>query len=80
MSHLVRVFCRECNGESADPTNERCGWCMCQGHEDVNRTPDGYVPTHFEDGRPVREWVDRLFPEYHTTARSHDAEANPKDR
>lgn len=56
MSHLVRVFCQDCNGESADPSKPPCAWCMCQGHEDIDRLPDGSVPPHRV------EWVDRELP------------------
>lgn len=62
MSVLVRVFCPECNGESQDPSNPACEWCMCGGHIDINRNTDGSVPTHHPDGRAVCEWVDRLLP------------------
>lgn len=37
---------------------------MCGGHIDINRNPDGSVPTHHADGAVVREWVDRLLPEW----------------
>lgn len=58
MPHLVRIFCPTCHGESADPSAPYCrGLCHSQGHIDIDRNPDGSVPTHYE-GEPVRLWVD----------------------
>jgi len=37
---------------------------MCGGHIDINRNADGSVPERHPDGRLVREWVDRLLPEW----------------
>lgn len=71
MTYLVRVFCPECNGESQDPSSPACEWCMCGGHIDINRNIDGSVPTHYADGRVVREWVDRLLPPLLTTQWAH---------
>lgn len=64
MPHVVRVFCPSCHGESRDPMTPACEDCMCGGHIDINRNPDGSVPTHHADGAVVREWVDRLLPEW----------------
>ena len=64
MPDCVRVFCPSCQGESRDPTSPACEDCMCGGHIDINRNADGSVPERHPDGRLVREWVDRLLPEW----------------
>ena len=63
MSTLVTVVCRECKGASASHDNPPCGWCHSQGHECIDRTHDGKVPTHFGTGEPVTEWVPLLLPD-----------------
>jgi DnaJ-class molecular chaperone len=63
MAQYVRVFCPTCHGESQDPSQPACEDCMCGGHLDINRNPDGSVPETHPDGRAVVEWVDRLLPE-----------------
>ena len=64
MPYCVRVFCPECLGESADPMNPPCIACLCGGHIDINRNPDGSVPTRHQDGALVMEWLDAKFPEW----------------
>ncbi len=62
MPYSVRVFCPECEGESSDPRKPPCLSCLCGGHIDINRNPDGSVPSAHPDGRAVREWlIDRLL-------------------
>ena len=58
MSQTVSVVCRACKGQA-----EGCGWCMTQGHESINRSPDGSVPSHFDTGEPVVEHVPPTLPE-----------------
>ena len=58
MSRLVRVFCPECDGASADYRLPPCGECHNQGHLDIDRNADGTTPTHWKDGAPVRLYVD----------------------
>lgn len=64
MAHCVRVFCPSCHGESRDPTSPPCDSCLCGGFIDINRNPDGSVPSTHPDGATVVEWVDRLLPEW----------------
>lgn len=64
MPHCVRVFCPSCEGESRDPARPFCEDCMCGGHIDINRNPDGSVPAYHPDGAVVRMWVDALLPEW----------------
>lgn len=60
MASVVRVFCPTCDGESSDPSNPFCLSCLCGGHVDINRLPDGSVPPRHPDGSIVRLWVDSL--------------------
>lgn len=57
MSRTVAVVCRVCTG-----TADGCGWCMTQGHESINRAPDGSTPTHHDTGEPVVEWMPPTLP------------------
>ena len=59
---LVRVFCPECDGASADPALPPCDYCVNNGHFDIDRNDDGSVPTHHRNGTPVRLFVDNLWP------------------
>lgn len=60
---LVRVYCPECDGASADNRLPPCLYCNNNGHFDVDRNEDGTPPTHHRCGRPVRLFVDNELPE-----------------
>ena len=60
---LVRVFCPECDGASADYRLPPCDYCLNNGHFDVDREKDGSVPTTHKNGTPVRLYVDNTLPE-----------------
>jgi len=45
----VTVICRECGNDGRFPV---CGWCMGQGHEDVDRAQDGSIPPGFTEHIP----------------------------
>lgn len=62
MSLTVAVLCRECLGSTNGPDGF-CGWCQAQGHESINRLPDGSVPLMHDDGRPVVLWLPVELPE-----------------
>ena len=53
MSRLVRVFCPECDGASADYRLPPCEYCNNNGHFDVDRDEQVH-----RNGKPVRLWVD----------------------
>ena len=40
----VLIVCRECAGTGDAPNYLQCGWCLGQGHLNVNREPDGSIP------------------------------------
>ena len=60
---LVRVFCPECDGASADHRLPPCDYCLNNGHFDVDPNPDGTPPEYHRNGKPVRLWVDAEMPE-----------------
>jgi len=58
MSRLVRVFCPECDGASADYRLPPCEYCNNNAHFDVDRDEHGNPPKFHRNGKPVRLWVD----------------------
>jgi hypothetical protein len=58
VSRLVRVFCPECDGASADHRLPPCTYCNNNGHFDVDRDEQGDPPKVHRNGKPVRLWVD----------------------
>jgi hypothetical protein len=58
MSRLVRVYCPECDGASADYRLPPCDYCLNQGHLDMDRNEDGTPPKVHRNGVPVKLWVD----------------------
>lgn len=58
----VAVVCRACKG-TGDGEDGYCGWCQAQGHEHINRAPDGSVPALHDTGEPVVEWIPPMLPD-----------------
>jgi len=52
----VLVVCRDCAG-TGDGPDGYCGFCMAQGHLNVDRTAEGGVP----EGE--REWIAPTLPD-----------------